>query len=145
MLLACGDADNSSDRTMPTMSQPSGPAADANQIARRIGIALPPAAKVEYASTTAGHDDSARLILVMPEADWTAMKAAPPFAGIDPATFVSAQTFHLGDDEGVWNPRSVPGLIAAQTYLKGQAESLNVGVAPPQGGQVRVYLFWYQL
>lgn len=154
MIVACGNAGDTTRRTQQTMNgeidrNDAGGATDmaalGRSVARRAGIELPASATIEFADAVAGHDDAARLIFTVSAADWEKLKAAPPIGLIDPATFVASQAFHLGRDEGVWNPRSVAGLIAGQTFLKDQAEALNVGVAPEQAGVVRVYIFWHQL
>jgi hypothetical protein len=128
-----------------TEQKPADLAGKASEIAGRIGLSIPASAKVEYAEAIAGQDDAARLIYSMPETDWRSMRDAPPLGVIDPQTWSGDNVFHLGPDEGEWNPRSVKGLQVAQTMLKGGAETINVGVAPPQGGTVRVFLFWHQL
>lgn len=147
LLLACGAVGNSTERT-ETMNAESGKPSLAERAARAtaaMGITLPASATVEYADYTEGHDDVARLLVTMPTADWQAMKAAPPLSQIDPRAWSADNVFHLGPDAGAWNPETAEGIEAAQTHIAGGRQALNVGVAPPLDGMVRVYLHWFQL
>ena len=144
LLLACGGVVNSTER-IETMNAESGQSSQAARATAAMGIALPASATVEFADYTEGHDDAARLLVKMPQADWETMKAAPPFSQIDERAWSADNVFHLGPDTGAWNPEAAEGIEAAQTHLAGGRQALNVGVAPPRDGMVRVYLHWFQL
>jgi hypothetical protein len=147
LLVACNGDGRASERTdtMTAQSSPHSQAQVAERIARLAGFDLPASAKVVFADYTQGHDDSARLLIDLPEADWLAMKAKPPLAAIDQRAWSPDNVFHLGPAEGPWQPGQAAGLEVAQTPVAEGRQSLNVGVAPAQGGKVRVYLHWFQL
>lgn len=147
LLLACGGAGNSTERT-ETMNADSSQPSQADQVARitaAMALALPASAHVDYAEYIEGHDDAARLLVTMPQADWDAMKAGEPFSGIDPRAWSTDNVVHLGPDAGAWRPEEAQGVEAAQTHIAGGRQVLNVGVAPPADGKVQVYLHWFQL
>ncbi|WP_458095159.1 hypothetical protein [Roseomonas sp. WA12] len=108
--------------------------------AGRIGLPLPASTKAEFAEWMVGIDAAARLVLVMPEASWAALRS-----GLPPASF-EADGAYLGLDEGSWRPHNAPGLLSAQLYpWRDRAEALNIGFTPATAGEVRVFVFWHQL
>lgn len=147
MLVACNDDGRARERTdtMSAQSSPQGQAELAARIAKLAGLDLPASAEVVFADYTQGHDDAARLLVDLPEADWTALKARPPLSAIDLRAWSADNVFHLGPAQGPWQPGEAEGLEVAQTPVAEGRQSLNVGVMPAQGGKVRVYLHWYQL
>jgi hypothetical protein len=109
--------------------------------AGRIGLPMPASTRAEFAEWMAGIDAAARLVLVMPEASWAALRSSLP-----PASFEAADGAYLGLDDGDWRPHSAPGLLSAQIYpWRDRAEALNIGFAPATAGEVRVFVFWHQI
>lgn len=117
---------------------------DGGAILKRIGLDLPPSARVDHADQIRGRDDAARLSVLMTAADWKTFRARLP-ADPEPLLFSADDNFHLGPDEGGWAPSRAAGLTTAQLPWRGGAESLNLGFAPASGDQVRVFIFWHQL
>lgn len=147
LLIACDGDGRASERT-DTMSAEPAPQTQAEAAARiglLTGIDLPASAKVVFADYTEGQDDSARLLIDLPEAEWQALKTRPPLAAIDPRAWSADNIFHLGPAEGPWQPKETQGLEVAQTPVADGRQSLNVGVAPVDGGMMRVYIHWFQL
>ncbi len=117
----------------------------ANAAVEAIGLAIPPGAGIAFADEMHGIDDAARLILVLPAAEWRRLDRRIAQAEPD-APPLSAEDRHLlGPDEGGWAPGRQPGLVAHQLRWRQGTEVLNVGVAPAGAGRVRVFLFWHQL
>jgi hypothetical protein len=106
---------------------------------RRIGLPLPPGTRAEFADWTIGLDDACRLVLVMPEAGWAALRSSLPSE-----TFEAEGSYRLGPDEGRWTPRQAPGLVSAQFFPWRGAEAMNIGFAPAGPGEIRVFVFWHQ-
>lgn len=117
----------------------------ASAIADRIGLRLPATAKAEFAERFAGQDDAARLVLVMPDADWAGLRATLPLSAPDQPPLSADANFHLGPDRGDWAPSRSAGLQTVQLPWRDGVESLNLGVAPADPGQTRVFVFWHQL
>ncbi|MGH6615302.1 hypothetical protein [Sphingomonas sp.] len=117
---------------------------NATAILQRIGLELPPTARIEFAEQQAGQDDSARLVAVMPVGDWKALLARLPIAKTDQSPFEAEANFHLGTDRGQWTPDKTKGLETVQLPWHGGVESLNLGIAPASRGEVRLYIYWYQ-
>jgi hypothetical protein len=147
LLAACGGAGNSTERTETMSAESRDPAssADVARITAAMGIDLPASATVDYAEYIEGVDDATRLMVTMPQADWEAMKAAPPIADIDPRAWAAENVVHLGPDAGAWQPEATPGVEAAQMHIAEGRQALNVGFVPADGGTVRVYFHWFQL
>ena len=118
---------------------------EASAIVQRIGWVLPASAGIEFAEQIEGQDDAARLIVVMPDMDWRALLATLPASDPQQPPFSPEANFHLGPDEGQWQPGKANGLSTAQMPWKGGAEALNLGVAPAGQGQTRLFVFWHQL
>lgn len=119
--------------------------AEGATILKRIGLDLPATATVDYAEQISGRDDAARLSASMSASDWKSLKARLPASAADPQAFSPDANFHLGPDEGAWQPSRATGLTTVQLPWRDGAESLNLGFAPADGEQVRVFLFWHQL
>lgn len=116
----------------------------ADTIFKRIGLTPPPSAVVEYAEYQHGMDDSARLVMVMPTADWTAMQASPPLNSVAPDLYLREEAASLGASREGWRPGDDPSVVATQVLLNGGLEGLNVGVGSAGTDRVRVYLYWIQ-
>lgn len=115
----------------------------AQAILTRIGLTASAATRVEFAEYSVGMDDSARLTMVMPQADWAAIQAAPPLNAAPPGSYTAEEAMRLGEDAGDWRPQADKGVVATQLRLK-SGEFLNIGTSQAAAGQVRVYLFWFQ-
>lgn len=140
--VASCDGPNARD-TRPTTT--AGQQNEASVIVQRIGLALPATAAIEFAEQIEGQDDAARLIAVMPDKDWQALLATLPASDPQQPPFSPEANFHLGPDEGQWQPGKASGLSTMQLAWKGGAEALNLGVAPAAAGQTRLFVFWHQL
>ena len=140
-LASCGGAASSSERNVVSRT-PTQQTQDA-AILQRIGIVLPASATVEYSSSERGMDDNARVVLLMPAADWATMQAKPPLNSVPPERYNSDEAMSLGPSDGDWRPADQPGIQGTQVSLP-NARYLNVGVAPATEGRVRVYLFWFE-
>ncbi|MES2056976.1 MAG: hypothetical protein V4564_13655 [Pseudomonadota bacterium] len=114
-------------------------------ILHRIGLELPPAARIEFAEEKSGQDDSARLVAVMPIGDWKALLKRLPMPETDQSPFEAEANFHLGADHGQWTPGTAKGLETVQLSWRDGTESLNLGIAPAGQGEVRLFVYWYQL
>ena len=117
---------------------------EADTIFKRVGLTPPPSAVVEYAEYQHGMDDSARLVMMMPTADWKAMQASPPLNSVAPDLYLREEAASLGANKEGWRPRDDPSVVATQVLLNGGLEGLNVGVGSAGTGRVRVYLYWIQ-
>jgi len=134
------DAAPSQDKSKMAITGP-----DQTAILKRIGLALPPSAQVEYADHTAGMDDAARVLLVMSQADWVAFLDGIVRRSPRPPEFADDLNFALYPEKQGWNPGSVKGLTTGQVaWGVNQSEGLNIGFAPADGGRVQVFLFWHQ-
>lgn len=91
-----------------------------------------------------GIDDAARLILVLPNAEWQRLDRRIVQAVPDASPLSAEGRQVLGPDEGAWAPGWQPGLVARQLGWRQGTEVPNVGVAPAGASQVRVFLFWYE-
>lgn len=138
---ACSNAADGNATPLPSNNEVS--MQDAQTVARQIGVTFPAGAQVEYTGRIEGRDNAAQVILRMPEADWTAWRAA--LVPSDAPPFSADANFHLGPDEGSWAPAKAAGLTTVQVPWRGGNESLNIGHAPAGDGKVRVFLFWHQL
>ncbi len=119
--------------------------ADQTAILQRIDLTLPPSAQMEYADYMAGMDDAARVLLVMPQADWTTFLAGIVRRSPRPPEFTEEFNFALGPGKQGWNPESAKGLKTGQVaWGVNESEGLNIGVAPAADGTVRVFIFWHQ-
>lgn len=116
----------------------------ADTIFKRVGLTPPRSAVVEFAEYQHGMDDNARLVMVMPAADWAAMQASPPLNGVAPHSYTREEAVRLGASRGGWRPRDDPSVVAKQVLLNGGLEGLNVGVGSAGTDRVRVYLYWIQ-
>lgn len=135
----CGAAPSQDRSTMATTG------ADQTAILKRIGLTPPPSAQIEYADYTNGMDDAARLLLVMPQGDWTAFLAGIVRRAPRAPEFGEDLNFALGPDKQGWNPNAARGLKTGQVaWGVNESEGLNIGVAPAGDGKVRVFLFWHQ-
>ncbi len=114
-------------------------------ILKRIGLSLPSSARVEYAEQMPGRDDAARLIMVLDEADWKIVQSRLVDKGSDQPIFSEDDNFHLGSDEDGWKPGEAAALKTAQLPWADGVESLNLGIARAEAGQVRLFVFWHQL
>jgi hypothetical protein len=139
---ACGQASPNSERNAMsrTASQKS---QDHAALLQRLGLEIPSSATIEFAQYQRGMDDNARLILLMPAADWAAMQAEPPFDAVRPERYTAEGAVRLGPSEGAWHPADEAEIRGAQIPMD-HAKYMNVGVAPAEGGRVRVYLFWFE-
>lgn len=119
------------------------PELDAPAVAALMGLTLPPGATVEYKRVDNGMDQSARLVLLVPEAEWRAWRdrVVPPGGGLP--RFSADGVVNLGSDDGGWAPSAARELTAVQRRWRG-SEALNIGQAPAGGGRVRVWLYWFQ-
>jgi hypothetical protein len=119
--------------------------ADKTAILKRIGLTPPPSAQIEYVDYTNGMDDAARLLLVMPQADWTAFLADIVHKVPRSPEFAEDLNFALGPGREGWHPEAAKGLKTGQVaWGVNESENLNIGVAPAGDGKVRVFLFWHQ-
>jgi hypothetical protein len=77
-VLACQD-DTRAQKKEDAMSKSSGENVQSKGqvIAQKIGLTLPPGASFELADYTDGQDDSARIIVRMPRADWEMLAKTP--------------------------------------------------------------------
>lgn len=116
---------------------------DAAALLKHLGMPMPPA-MIELYQYLPGRDDSARLIMVMPDADWAKFSNLPPLASISAEDrYDHSQAGLLSSDDGAWRPNADPAIAAAQTWL-GHGEFLVVGYSPAGAGRTRVYLLWGQ-
>lgn len=115
------------------------------EIMGRIGLTTPKSATLEYAEYQPGQDETARVILVMPAADWVTMQAAPPLNRVAPRLYNKDEIFRLGINNGAWHPGDEPSIVAAQVKLNEKLEFVNVGVAQAGSGFLRIYLFWLHI
>lgn len=81
--------------------------------------------------------------MVMSDADWTTMRAAPPLGAIEPGRWDHQQAVLLSSDDGAWRPSTDAGIQAAQTWLP-HVQFLTAGYSPAGAGRTRVYLLWGQ-
>lgn len=124
-----------------TRNQPSSP----NEIVARIGIDLPPGTRIEHSEQLSGQDDAARVVAVLPKAAWPPLlRQLAKKAGEEP-DFAADQNFHLGPPGQSWRPQDATDLRTAQLPWAKGAETLNVGLAPTSGGEIRLFIFWHQL
>lgn len=117
----------------------------AAQILSKIGVPFPTSAKAEYAKYEVGLDDNARVILLMPAAEWSKVETALFRNASGKQLFSTENQLYLGSNEGDWSPRSDPELTAAQIPWNDGKEIMNIGVSNAGSDLVRVYLFWHQL
>lgn len=117
---------------------------DGTAVAKRIGLTLPPSARVEHAEPMRGMDDAARLSLVMSSADWQGFSAQIAKQSSHELTFSEDDNFLLGTQADGWKPGEATGLKTGQVLWANGTEGLNVGVAPEGSDMVRVFLFWHQ-
>jgi hypothetical protein len=140
MLAASGCDAPSSDRSAIATT-----ATDQAAILKRIGLTLPPSARVEYADYMAGMDDAARLLMTMTDADWQAFLTDITRRAPRLPEFLEDANPLLGPTDGKWNPSATKGLKTGQVvWGVNQSEGLNIGFAPVGDGKVRVFLFWHQ-
>jgi hypothetical protein len=115
----------------------------ADRIAERSGVTLPPEAQVIHASSEAGQDDASWLVFDLTQQELDRFMEQPALSGMR-ARLSPLQNAHLGPDRGKWAPSAADGLASAQQLTKNGREALNLGVGQA-GGKVRVFLFWHQL
>lgn len=138
-LQSCGQVLPES-RTIVSEASPDQIAAD---VFKRVGLTPPPSARIEFAEYQNGLDDNARVIMVMPAADWVTMQATPPLNAVRPEAYAREGLHRLGTSDAKWRAREDPSVVVAQMKVNG-SEYLNVGIGDASGGRVRVYLFWFQ-
>lgn len=102
-----------------------------------------PPATVELYDYTPGLDDAAKVVLVMADADWAAMRNSPPLKDVPPGRWSSTDALLLPENRGAWRPGDDPAVLATQVQLP-NAESLTIGHAPAGSGRTRIWLFWHQ-
>ncbi len=143
LFAACDKQNRSNERGGESNSKMDTSVSDAGkEIMGKIGLSFPPGTKIEYAEYMAGQDDAARLVVILPEAQWQAMVEHPPF---DKAIFSPDNKSHLDSDNSGWTPSKEPSISVAQIPWANGRQSLNIGVAEARAGTVKVYIFWYQL
>lgn len=140
-LASCGRADPPSD--VRDVARSSTRRQDAVALLRRIGLTVPASATVEYSRVERGLDDSARIVLLMTAADWARMRSSPPLDAVPPERYDADGAMALGASDEGCRPGEQPGIVGAQVRLP-DAEILDFGVAPVEGGRVRVFLFWFE-
>ena len=113
-------------------------------IARLIGLPVPATAEGVFARYQQGLDDNARLVLLMSASDWAAMRARPPLDAIKQERYATDDAVMLPGDDGAWNPRRYPGLVAAQTPSDGR-QVYNIAYVKTAPDRVRVFVFWHQM
>ena len=113
-------------------------------VLKRMGLVLPASAHVELAEQIRGMDDSARLVAVMPEADWTSLRATITREAPHGLVFSADENATFGPAEDGWHASDTPGLTTAETTWANGSEGLTIGFAPAAPGRVRVFLFWFQ-
>jgi len=112
---------------------------------KRIGLTLPASARIEHAEQIPGQDNAVRVIAVLTEAEWASVTSHLTGAGGEKPVFSADDNFHLGPDADSWKPSAAQGLKTAQLPWGKGRESLNLGIAPAESGQVRLFVFWHQL
>lgn len=110
-----------------------------------IGLTLPASARVIFADRMRGLDDAARIIAVMPAADWRDLERRLLATVPDAAPPTREAVAHLGTDHDGWTPGKQAQLTARQLPWRGGAESLNIGAAPAGPGMMRVFIFWFEI
>lgn len=118
---------------------------DEAAIVKRVGLDLPADATIEFSERIDGRDEAARLIVVMSDGDWQALISDLAPSGSDQPPFSSDANFHLGPDEGGWEPSLAKGLKTMQIPWKNGREALNLGVESTQAGHVRLFVFWHEI
>ncbi|WP_442678107.1 hypothetical protein ACSBM8_11210 [Sphingomonas sp. ASY06-1R] len=114
-------------------------------ITRRMGLNLPPEARIEHAEDMSGQDSAARMVVVLPDAAWQKiLQELTKRAGSDPI-FSADENFELGPPGAGWRPAEAANLTTAQFSLRNGLETLNVGLTHPEAGKVRLFLFWFHL
>jgi hypothetical protein len=143
-LAACGDTNVGQERTDRTSETFSSVQAQGVAVAEKIGLRFPANATIEFADYMEGPDDNARLVVTLPAAHWEKLSAKPPFAG---AAYSADNNHHMAPDDarGPWAPEKAANLETAQVPYRDGREALNVGVSKQANGNVRLFLFWYQL
>jgi hypothetical protein len=118
--------------------------ADMSAIVKKIGLSLPDGAKIEFADYQTGHDDNARIVVSMSQAQWNNLSKQQPYAGAD---FSPDNNHHMAPDDttGPWAPEKAPDLATAQMSADNGMASLNVGVSKQADTTIKLYIFWYRL
>lgn len=117
--------------------------ADAHEVAKSMGIAIPPTAVVEYVEQMHGMDYAARLILSMPEKTWEQWRADIPPAGSAKMVFSTENNDNLDFDVGNWGPKKTDNLTSATVRWR-NSQSLTIGQMPIGGGRVRIYIWYFE-
>ncbi len=112
-------------------------------LVKRVGLALPASDTIEHSDESQGIDDAIWLVVVMPRADWEALRARLP-AEDGPPVFSTGSNLMLGPDNGAWRPSEAAGLTSAQLRWAGGAQTLNIGVVQALG-KIRLFLFWHEM
>lgn len=118
----------------------------AKELVARIGLDLPPGAKIEFSRYLPGMDDAAMLVLVLPEADWKALLLQVEKKAGEAPHFTKDDNLVFSPNEDGWPPFDATDLVTAQLrWGKGGVEAINLGVTPARAGKIRLFVFWHQL
>jgi hypothetical protein len=144
LLAACGDTNTGQERPDRMSENASTAQLSGVAIAEKIGLRFPANATIEFADYMEGPDDNARLVVTLPATDWETLSAKPPFVG---AAYSADNNHHMAPDDarGPWAPEKAANLETAQVPYRDGREALNIGLSRQANGNVRLFLFWYQL
>ncbi|WP_442678114.1 hypothetical protein ACSBM8_11245 [Sphingomonas sp. ASY06-1R] len=119
----------------------------AKEVVARIGLDLPPGAKIEFSKyLPGGMDDAAMLMLVLPEADWKALLLRVEKQAGEAAYFTKDDNLSFSSKDMGWPPFDATDLVTAQLrWGKGGVEAINLGVTHAGAGKIRLLVFWHTL
>jgi hypothetical protein len=114
-------------------------------LAARMGLTLPPGARIEQAKDMSGQDAYLRMVVVLPEAAWLEfLQDVSTNAGSEPI-FLADNNNELGPPGKGWRPADAPGLTTAQLPSKDGLAMLNIGLTQAGPYKVRLFLVWWHL